>query len=385
MRLTELVPADFLAKTLVLTASGLIVLGCGYLEIFSQATTSPQLTLTGCLYPVLFLASYLYLAILYPLKESSSYPHTRHHPLLLLLSILNYSTMLALLHFALPQGQQPHIIAFLLALPAAATAGLPLWQAAIIIALANSVATRIMLPTLSPLYFLQILSSQVLVFLLFHTLLNEFKQKTIANLNLAQLHAMQRLLESRVEQETRERIARDLHDELGHLSTVISNNLNQYCYQNKTSDPLLKNAIELTRKMSVQVRSLSHTWQQPSFDITAALTMLADNIPRPIIHIDIEGFDGLCSATSGEALFRCCQEIITNSMKHSNANNLHILILKSPTQYSVSVEDDGTGCHQLTPGKGLSGIRARVVRLGGIANMHLSGDGFRAHLTIPAL
>lgn len=386
MRLAELVPADFMIKTLALTATGLIVITCVYLELFGGPNEAAPLTLLlALLYPVLFLAAYLYLTILYPLRESVSFPQTRQHPTLLLLSILNYLCAIALLQQGMPYSNAPHVILFLLALPAAATSGLLLWQAAIIIVSANLIAGFLLLPAVSALFFLQILSSQLLVYLLFNSLINEFRQKTIANINLAQLHATQRLLEARVELETRESIARDLHDELGHLSTVISNNLNQYCHINSNRDPLLINAMDLTRKMSGQIRHLSHTWQQPSFDIKAALAMLAENIPRPDIFIDLEGFDGLCSATCGETLFRCCQELITNSMKHSNASRLYIMIIKSPTQFSVSVEDNGSNNGHLVPGSGLSGIHSRVTKLGGNSDLKLTPDGFRAQLTIPAL
>ena len=247
------------------------------------------------------------------------------------------------------------------------------------------IAAVLLLPKLNSLFLLQILSSQVLVYLLFSTMIGEFRQKTIANINLAQFNSMQQLLQTQVEQQTREAIARDLHDELGHLSTVISHNLSQYCYTHHNTDPLLQNAMSLTRKMSEQIRSLSHTWQVPVFDIKAALMGLANNIPRPSIEVDLDGFDGTCSAASGEILLRCCQEIITNSMRHSNASKLQILIMKSPTRFSVSIEDNGTGKTGLTPGKGLGGIRARVLQLGGHVDLVLDADGFRAQLMVPAV
>lgn len=384
-RFYELVPAYFLIRTLILTGTGVVVIICVYWELFSALKANRAALLIALIYPVLFLSSYLYLAVIYPLLESNRYPEPAQHPILLLLSLLNYCCAIALIEATQYAVDNLHVAAFLLALPAASTAGLRSWQAAMILVGANLVASQVLLPQLDSLYFLQIISSQILVYLLFNTMINEFKQKTISNLHLAQLNATQQLLESRVEQETRESIARDLHDELGHLSTVISHNLNQYCHTQNNHDPLLMNAMALIRKMSEQIRTLSHTWQEPVFDIKNALNMLGQSIPRPEIIVDTDGFDGTCSASSGSILFRCCQEIITNSIRHSNASTLYILIMKSPTQYSVSIEDNGSGKSSFVQGKGLHGISSRVAQLGGKVDMALNTDGFKAKLVIPAL
>lgn len=384
-RLLQLIPAYFIARSAALISTGLLVLTCVYLELFKQPLSDTFTQPIAIFYSFLFLGSYLYLSLVFPMRELKQFPHRAQHPALILLSILNYTCAIFLIYHGSSSTQNLHVLAFLLALPAASTSGLRLWQAVMIIGVANLLAAVLLLPKLNALFLLQIVSSQILVYLLFNTMINEFRQKTIANIHLAQLNATQRLMETRVQQQTREAIARDLHDELGHLSTVISHNLSQYCYTHKSTDPLLQNAMNLTRRMSEQIRSLSHTWQVPEFDIKEALTGLAQTIPRPSIEVDLEGFDGTCSATNGEILFRCCQEMITNSMRHSNATKLQILIMKSPTRFSVSIEDNGTGKAGLTPGKGLGGIRSRVLQLGGQVDLVLDTEGFRAQLMVPAL
>lgn len=383
--LSQLIPPYFIARSAALTATGIVVLICVYRELFSNPFSGTFTLLAALLYPILFLGAYLYLSLIFPMRELKRFPHPAQHPVLILLSILNYACAIFLVSNGSSTAENLPVLAFLLALPAATASGLPLWQAVSIICVSNLFAVSLLLSKLGHLFLLQIISSQVLVYLLFNTMINEFRQKTIANINLAQLHATQCLLESRVQQQTKEAIARDLHDELGHLSTVISHNLNQYCHTHQNTDPLLQNAMVLTRKMSEQVRSLSHTWQAPVFDIKAAIMGLADNIPRPTIEVDLDGFDGTCSAASGEILFRCCQEIITNSMRHSNATKLQILIMKSPTRFSVSVEDNGRGKSGLTLGKGLDGIRSRILQLGGQVDMTLDTEGFRAQMRVPAV
>ncbi|MEE2730961.1 MAG: hypothetical protein VYA55_09080 [Pseudomonadota bacterium] len=396
MNLTDRLPAYFLARALALSGTGLVVMSCAYVALYPalkaalfEGSANLTLILPALLFVPLFFSSFLYLIRIFPQRELKHFPRRVQHPLLLLLSVLNYVTAIALIHAAygpsLVAATHPYAAGFLLALPAGTLSGLPSRQALALLGGANLMAWLLLQPLLGTLFLLQMLSSQLLVYLLFNGLIHEFRQKTIANTQLAQLHATQQLLESRAQQETREAIARDLHDELGHLSTAISHNLNQYCYLNKSEDPLLRNALALTQKMAIQIRSLSHNWQAPVFDVKAALLELAHNIPRPSIEVDTEGFDGRCSAVSGETLFRVCQEIITNSIRHSNASQLQIMILKSPSRFSVSVEDNGSGQSGLQLGKGLQGIQARVSQLGGQVDMALTAEGFRAQLTIPCV
>ncbi|RLT99378.1 sensor histidine kinase [Ketobacter sp.] len=400
MNLTDRLPAYFLARALALSGTGLVVMGCAYVALYPaleaslfEGSAHLTLTLPALLFVPLFLSSFLYLMLIFPQRELKHFPRRVQHPLLLLLSALNYVSAIALIHAAYGPSlvaatnpyTNPFAVGFLLALPAGTLSGLPSRQALALLGGANLMAWLLLQPLLGTLFLLQMLSSQLLVYLLFNGLIHEFRQKTIANTQLAQLHTTQQLLESRAQQETREAIARDLHDELGHLSTAISHNLNQYCYLNQSQDPLLRNALALTQKMATQIRSLSHNWQAPVFDVKAALLELAHTIPRPSIEVDTEGFDGRCSAVSGETLFRVCQEIITNSIRHSNASQLQIMILKSPSRFSVSVEDNGSGQNGLQAGKGLQGIQARVSQLGGQVDMALTPEGFRAQLTIPCV
>lgn len=384
-RLSQLVPATFIARSIGLVATGLVIITCAYLTLFEHGWPGGIILFLAVAYPLLFLSTYLYLVLIYPVRELLSFPNRTQNPLLFLLSASTYLSAIALIYFAQYATEDLYILVFLLAIPAGSTSGLRLFQAMGLMVCANVLSAFMLLPQLNGLYFIQILSGQLLAYSLFDAMLNEFRQKTIANTNLAQLKATQNLLESRVEQETREAIARDLHDELGHLSTVISHNLSQYCFTYNSTDPLLKNAMDVSRKMTEQIRSLTHSWQEPVFDIKAALTDLASTIPRPSIEVDIEGFDGTCSANSGAILFRCCQELITNSIRHSNATQLQILIMKSPSRFSICIEDNGTGKSVLTLGKGLSGIRSRIQQLGGQIELALSNEGFRAQMMIPAL
>ena len=84
------------------------------------------------------------------------------------------------------------------------------------------------------------------------------------------------------------------------------------------------------------------------------------------------------------ALFRCAQEIITNTVRHSGARNLWIRLLLVDGRYELHSRDDGHGAAQLVWGNGLTGMRERVEELGG--SMQLStraGHGFSVKVGLP--
>ena len=66
-----------------------------------------------------------------------------------------------------------------------------------------------------------------------------------------------------------------------------------------------------------------------------------------------------------ETILRCVQEIITNAVRHSGAQNLWMELLKSADGVEVRARDDGRGVKQLRHGNGLTGMRERVEKVGG--------------------
>ena len=141
-RYQELVPPYFLVRSLILTSTGIIVMACVYAELVKAIDTSSFILSLALLYPVLFISSYLYLTIFYPLRESNHYPNSAQHPILLLLSILNYGCAIALIEASKNAVDNLHVLTFLLALPAASTAGLRGWQAVLIISIAKTIAAQ---------------------------------------------------------------------------------------------------------------------------------------------------------------------------------------------------------------------------------------------------
>jgi signal transduction histidine kinase len=86
-----------------------------------------------------------------------------------------------------------------------------------------------------------------------------------------------------------------------------------------------------------------------------------------------------------ETILRCVQEIITNAVRHSDAQNLWIESVKTTEGVEVRARDDGKGVKQPRPGNGLTGMRERIEQVGGNLEIESAPSaGFRIRATIPA-
>jgi signal transduction histidine kinase len=180
------------------------------------------------------------------------------------------------------------------------------------------------------------------------------------------------------------RITRELHDALGHHLTALSLNLEVAAHQ--TSGEALENvrtAQSLARLLLADVRELVHTMKDGrETDLVAGLSRLASIVPTPEVHVSVS--PGLrAESRRSNALLRCSQEFVTNSIRHGGARNVWIEIRESARGLELEARDDGRGTADLRVGDGLSGIRERLLELGGTLAFESGDSGFLLRATVP--
>jgi len=179
------------------------------------------------------------------------------------------------------------------------------------------------------------------------------------------------------------RIARELHDSMGHHLAALSLNL-EAARREAPGSAALETARDLARRLLDDVEgAVEGLRSDAGLDLGRALAALAGAIPSPKVHIDaaIEVRD----PERAQALLRCCQEIVTNAVKHAGARNVWIAIRRSDGLIELEARDDGTGSASASQGRGLDGLRARLAAMGG--GLHFGsepGSGFRVRATLPA-
>ena len=211
-----------------------------------------------------------------------------------------------------------------------------------------------------------------------------------ANL-LRELKATQTLLHDTAARDERLRIARDLHDTLGHHLTGLSIQLEvaSHCKPEQAPEHIGK-AQQITRLLLSDVRSsVSTLREQRRIDLATALKTLCSNLPKLNVNLDIEPDLTLCNAQLAGALFHTVQEALTNCMKHSAADRISIRLQQEPQGIRLRIQDNGnlkarqpTHTHQT--GNGLKGMAERFAPFSGELEAGHNAEGFFIKVALPA-
>jgi signal transduction histidine kinase len=190
----------------------------------------------------------------------------------------------------------------------------------------------------------------------------------------------------------RNRLAREIHDTLGHYLTVIHVQLEAArCVIDADRERALEvlgKAQALTQDGLREVRrsvAALRTSPTDSRPLTQILSSLADEccstgIPTEFVR---NGEPRLLSPQAELTLYRAAQEGLTNVRKHAQAKNARLLIDYLEGRVLLVVEDDGVGEYRHHEGFGLLGIRERVQLLGGTVSIRdADGGGFRLEVEL---
>lgn len=181
----------------------------------------------------------------------------------------------------------------------------------------------------------------------------------------------------------RNRIAREIHDNVGHMlsrSILQSGALIAINRQENLEEPLHALKDTLNSAMN-SIRESVHDLHDDSIDLkTSVEQMLADYSQYRI------RFDYDMSRTVARNVKYCflaiIKEALSNLTKHSNATALTIVMREHPGLYQLFIEDNGTHIILRDSGIGLSNMRERVDSLGGTLTIHTE-QGFRIFVSIP--
>jgi signal transduction histidine kinase len=119
-------------------------------------------------------------------------------------------------------------------------------------------------------------------------------------------------------------------------------------------------------------------------DVAAALAGAVTGMVAPKVHLEADPDLILTDPDQAHALVRCVQEIVTNTVRHSGAENLWITVGRDATGVTVHSRDDGRGTATIRPGNGLTGMRERLEQVGGrLSYQSAPGRGFHLEASLP--
>lgn len=291
-----------------------------------------------------------------------------------------------------PQGPAPILLILLASVLAAHVDWTPLLGA---LAAINVVFVAIVLKfwTLGPravvVYVLAYASFQLFAAMVMRTAAHAEAMSERLRASNADLLATRELLTAGTRDAERLRVARELHDIAGHKLTALKLNLAVLMREPRFADaaqPRL--CAALADELLGDLRGLVERMREDDgLDLGTAMHALASPFPRPRTHIDIAADARVASLVQAEVLLRTMQEALTNAARHSQAQNLWVVLRREPQHLLLDIRDDGRGSGALAPGSGLAGMRERVEGVGGRLHVERLATGavrVRAWLPMPA-
>jgi len=184
----------------------------------------------------------------------------------------------------------------------------------------------------------------------------------------------------------RNRIAREIHDNVGHsiagilIQLQAANKL--FDRDEKRSQEILKKSIENLTNALTLLRNTVHNIKPKETLGVEYLKSVINNFGFCPVDLKFYGNLGLLAPSQLEILGLIFKEALTNAAKHSKATIVNITIDINEKYTRLYIKDNGIGCDKLKEGLGISGMKERVLNIGGTISIS-SNDGFLIVCLLP--
>ena len=185
----------------------------------------------------------------------------------------------------------------------------------------------------------------------------------------------------------RTRLARDLHDGLGSMLSVVKlhlHSIKEFSSLTETDAERLAKARDMLDELVVELRRVAHNLMPTSLShcgIKAALEDFCSSIP--MADFRFFGEDTHLDSRLEILIYRCAYELVNNAMKHAEASRINVQLTVDESLVSLSVQDNGKGfgSDTVTYGAGFTNIRNRISAYNGKISIY-SSPGAGTEVTI---
>ncbi len=197
----------------------------------------------------------------------------------------------------------------------------------------------------------------------------------------------------------RSRLARELHDSLGHTVNVMVLQAGvgrrvfaddpEYARQAlECVESLGRGALDeldqVLRVLQPDERRAPSTPTTPSLADLEELVGRVRGAGRAVeLHVDLESDDIELAPSGARALYRIVQEALTNAVKHTSTGRIRVTITQAGESVHADVLNEAPGLSDPVPGRGLVNMRERARLERGCLEAGRVDDGFRVHVTLP--
>ncbi len=184
----------------------------------------------------------------------------------------------------------------------------------------------------------------------------------------------------------RNRIARDIHDNVGHLlsrSLLMTGAIQTLNTSDKLCEPLSQLDATLNQAMN-SIRDSVHNLHDEALNLENTTKQLVTDFQ--FCPVDLSYDMGYEPPTAIRyAFLSITREALANIIRHSNADHVRIVMREHPSLYQLEIGDNGTRINapfSENHGLGLTNMQERVTKLHGTMRLYTE-SGFRIFITIP--
>ncbi len=218
-------------------------------------------------------------------------------------------------------------------------------------------------------------------------------KRKLAEQQIKQLEQEKELIAARsaldAEKAEREIIARDLHDGVGAMLSVVKNNMSimksYSVIENKETDHFNK-ALDGLDKSIAELRRVAHHIMPAVLmekGLFAALDDFCRSIPEAEFHFTEP--ERRFVPEKELVLYRCAYELVSNALRHAKATRIEVHLNMDEEMVYLSVVDNGCGFDQQTTsmGMGINNMRTRLAAFGGRIDIYSEiGNGTEANVEL---
>ena len=188
----------------------------------------------------------------------------------------------------------------------------------------------------------------------------------------------------------RQRVAQELHDEVGQSLTAVLLGLKRL----RSLAPEIGDDIDIVREAATasldDIRRVVRQLRPDALEhlglaeAIAELCREAESVGGAVIERRIDPDLPPLPNTSEIVIYRVAQEALTNVLRHAGASKVLVRLAVAHDDVVLTVEDDGRGCARVEPGTGVLGMRERAAHVGGLFDIvSHRGDGTVVTLAVP--
>lgn len=183
-----------------------------------------------------------------------------------------------------------------------------------------------------------------------------------------------RQVEAELSEQMMGHFARELHDNIGHILTLMRLQIENKKLDDAALEPVLAPIEQTLEEAGSQLRLLSRSLNSDyilNLGLQKAIELEVrrlQQLKRYTVHSELRGSNGLPDKDKELVVFRIFQEIVQNILRHANARNISVR-LDTEQGFSLSVQDDGSGFDlphllQSAQASGLGNIMKRATLAG---------------------